>query len=106
MAKKIVVELIDDLDDSRAEETVSFALDGTSYEIDLSAENAAKLRSDFAQWVAAGRKVTGARKAAPASKAGKSDAAEIREWAKKKGIEVSERGRIPAEIRAQYLADK
>ncbi len=106
MAKKIVVELIDDLDDSRAEETVSFSLDGTTYEIDLSVDNAAALRADFATWVAAARKVTGARKAASGSKAGKSDAAEVRAWARKKGIEVSERGRIPAEIRAQYLADK
>lgn len=105
MAKRIVVELIDDTDASRAAETVSFALDGVSYEIDLSEENAAALRSALAPWVESGRRAGGARKAASKASKGTSDAADIRVWARGKGIEVSERGRIPAEIRAQYLAE-
>ncbi len=105
MAKKIVVEIVDDLDGSGAAATVGFGLDGVSYEIDLSEENAAQLRADLSRWVQAARKVTGARKVASKPTRGTSDAAAIRAWARGKGIEVSERGRIPAEIRAQYLAD-
>ena len=71
MAKKVVVELIDDTDSSPAAETVSFALDGVSYEIDLSDENAAGLRSALAPWISAGRRVSGARRTATrASKGG------------------------------------
>lgn len=105
MAKKVVVELIDDVDSSPAAETVSFGLDGTQYEIDLSAENAEELRAAFAPWVAAGRKVTAGRRVVPKPAKAASDAAAIRDWARAKGIEVSERGRIPAEVRAQYVAD-
>lgn len=105
MAKKIVVQIIDDLDGSLASSTVGFALDGVSYEIDLSDENAAQMRADFSRWVNAARKVTGTRRAAAKPARSGSDAAAIRAWARAKGVEVSERGRIPAEIRAQYLAD-
>lgn len=105
MAKKIVVELIDDTDASKAAEMVSFGLDGVSYEIDLSQENAAQLRSELSRWVSSARKVSGARRVASKPTRSTSDAAAIRTWARGKGIEVSERGRIPAEIRAQYLAD-
>lgn len=104
MAKKIVVELIDDTDASKAE-TVSFSLDGVSYEIDLSQENAAQLRSELSRWVSSARKASGARRVASKPTRSTSDAAATRTWARGKGIEVSERGRIPAEIRAQYLAD-
>lgn len=50
MAKRTITMLVDDLDGSKAAETVSFAVDGVSYEIDVSEENAAKLRDDFAVW--------------------------------------------------------
>ncbi|SNU01882.1 Lsr2 protein [Ruaniaceae bacterium KH17] len=105
MAKKVVVELIDDTDSSPAAETVSFALDGVSYEIDLSDENAAGLRSALAPWISAGRRVSGARRTAARASKGGSDASAIRAWARAKGIEVSERGRIPADLRAQYAAE-
>ncbi|EYR62358.1 hypothetical protein N866_09310 [Actinotalea ferrariae CF5-4] len=106
MAQKNVVMLIDDLDGGDADETVSFSLDGVSYEIDLNAENAAKLRDSFASWVGHGRRVggrtrsTGRRPARSAGGGGNST--EIREWARSNGYTVSDRGRIPAEVKAAF----
>ncbi|UFU03512.1 Lsr2 family protein [Ruania suaedae] len=105
MAQKVRVLLIDDIDGTDAEETVTFALDGVTYEIDLNAKNAAKLRDDLAQWVgqarrAGGRKTSGRK--ASGSRAGGSDAQKIREWAKSNGYQVSDRGRVSAEIREAY----
>lgn len=109
MAKKVVVQLIDDFDGSEATETVSFALDGTNYEIDLSDENAAKLRGDFAQWVKAGHRVSASSRRGPARgvsrPSGPSESSKIREWARDRGIEVSARGRIPEDVRNQYLSE-
>ena len=106
MAQRVQVVLEDDLDGGKAEETVSFALDGTSYEIDLSKKNAAKLRDSLAQYVGAGRRVSGRRSGGGRARSGRgrsgSDSADIRAWAKDNGYEVSERGRISAEIRAAY----
>jgi hypothetical protein len=105
MAQRVQVVLEDDLDGGKADETVTFALDGTSYEIDLSKKNAAKLRDSLAQYVGAGRRVSG-RRATGGRGRGRgrsgSDSADIRAWAKENGYEVSERGRISAEIRAAY----
>ena len=105
MAQKIQVILIDDLDGSTADETVTFALDGVNYEIDLTTDNAAALRNDFAKWVGAARKVT-ARSAsrARAPRRSSSDAGRIREWARANGHTVSERGRIPQNVREAYEA--
>lgn len=108
MAQKVQVVLVDDLDGGQADETVSFALDGVSYEIDLSAQNAAALRDAFATWVGHGRRVGGrARSAARrpgSSRASSGQSHEIREWARAKGYSVNERGRIPAEVKAAYEA--
>ncbi|UFU07178.1 histone-like nucleoid-structuring protein Lsr2 [Ruania halotolerans] len=105
MAQKVRVLLIDDIDGSDAEETVTFGLDGVTYEIDLNAKNAAKLRDDLASWVGAGRR-SGGRKStgrkAGGARSGSSDAQKIREWAKQNGYKVSERGRVSAEIREAY----
>lgn len=109
MAQKVQVILIDDVDGGNADETISFALDGVNYEIDLNAENAAALRDAFATWVGharrvggrAGRRTRAARAAANGS--GPSNS-EIREWARNNGYEVSDRGRISAEIRDAYTA--
>ena len=105
MAQKTQVILIDDIDGGAATETVSFALDGTSYEIDLSAKNAAGLRDAFAPYVGAARKV-GARGATTRRRRSSGDnrTAQIRAWAKSKSLKVNERGRIPADIVAQYEA--
>lgn len=100
MAQKIQVILIDDITGEEATETINFALDNVSYEIDLSAENAARLRSDFATWVNAARRVSSRRGAAARGRSG--DSAKVRAWAKENGYQVSERGRISAEIREAY----
>lgn len=62
MARTTVITLIDDIDGTKATETVTFALDGTTFEIDLSAENAARLRDDLRSWVSAGRRTGGRRR--------------------------------------------
>lgn len=107
MAQKVQITLIDDLDGSTAEETVTFALDGVNYEIDLSEQNATKLRDDLATWIgharrAGGRKTTGRRRGSGSSSTSGSSASAIREWARANGYEVSDRGRIPAEVREAY----
>ncbi|MFI5954938.1 Lsr2 family protein [Cryptosporangium sp. NPDC051539] len=112
MARKVEVLLVDDIDGGVAAETISFAVDGSAYEIDLSAENAGALREELARYVGAARKA--GRAAQPARARGaaesKSSAANreqnqaIREWAKANGLEVSERGRIPGEVVEKYQA--
>ena len=106
MAKQIIHKLVDDLDGGDAGETVKFALDGIQYEIDLSNKNAAKLRDVFAPYVASGFKVArggvvvGGR-AARGRGGATADRAQhkaIRDWAKKNGKDISDRGRIPQEI--------
>ena len=100
------MKLVDDLDGSEAEETVRFAIDGRDYEIDLSLENAQKLRTVLQRYVSAGRR-TGARRPAPISGSHEApakahDSQQIREWARARGLEVSTRGRIPAYLRQAY----
>jgi len=105
MAQRVQVVLEDDLDGGKADETVTFGLDGTTYEIDLSKKNAAKLRDALAGYVGSGRRVSGRRGAAGRSRGrgrSASDSADIRAWAKDNGYDVSERGRISAEVRAAY----
>jgi hypothetical protein len=107
VAQQVQVMLVDDLDGSPADETVSFALDGVAYQIDLSAENAEALREALAPFLGHARRARGgsARRAPKAAgKSAASDTADIRAWAKAQGIAVSERGRIPASVRAQYDA--
>jgi hypothetical protein len=106
MAQKIQTLFIDDIDGSEADGTVRFGLDGTDYEIDLSAAHAADLRAALAPFAAASRKVPGparrpGRAARKAAAVGISTT-EIREWARIQGIEVKDRGRVPAGIVARY----
>ncbi|BBY57996.1 histone-like nucleoid-structuring protein Lsr2 [Mycolicibacterium sarraceniae] len=105
MAKKVTVTLVDDFDGAgAADETVEFALDGVSYEIDLSSKNAQKLRNDLRQWVEASRRVGGRRRgrSGPAghgrASIDREQSAAIRDWARRNGHKVSTRGRIPADI--------
>jgi hypothetical protein len=106
VAQKIQTLLIDDIDGGTAEGTVRFGLDGTEYEIDLNAEHAQALRDAVARYVKAGRRVGGA--ARRPSRAGRRASAsglnttEVREWAKAQGIEVKDRGRIPAELVVKF----
>ncbi|MEU9113327.1 Lsr2 family protein [Streptomyces sp. NPDC048483] len=106
MAQKVQVLLVDDLDGGEADETVTFALDGKSYEIDLTDANAQKLRESLADFVKAGRRAgrsAGARgKARTAAAGGSGDTAKIRAWAKENGYNVNDRGRVPADIREAF----
>ena len=115
MARKVQVILSDDLDENlSADETVTFGLDGTTYEIDLSEKNAAEMRDAFSRYVQAARKVT--RGGGRASGAGRSratggggrmdreQAGAIRDWARQNGHAVSDRGRIPGSVVDAYEA--
>lgn len=106
MAKKTTVTLIDDLDKSLADETMEFALDGKSYEIDLSTANASKLRKLLAPFVAgarkAGRRTYTSPSSTPRLEANRERNHAIREWAREQGMDVPERGRIRAEIVEAY----
>ena len=103
MAKTVTVNLIDDIDGSRADETVFFGFDGASYEIDLGSENATKLRSVFTEWARAGRRaeetVTGSgpvRLIRPHIDPAPGNV--IRDWGRRNGHVVSERGRLPLHL--------
>lgn len=105
MAQKVNIVLVDDIDGSEATETVAFALDGTSYEIDLNDKNAAALRDAFSTYVGHGRKVgSGARRSAKKTGAttGGPSAREVRDWARSNGFTVPDRGRIPADVRSAF----
>ncbi|WP_064256744.1 Lsr2 family protein [Rhodococcus sp. D-6] len=115
MAKKVTVTLIDDVDqESAADESVEFGLDGVTYEIDLSEDNAARLREQLEFWIEHARKVGGRKRnktaagTAPAARksgsgsAGREQTAAIREWARNNDLPVSARGRISAEIVEAY----
>jgi hypothetical protein len=106
MAQKVQVLLVDDLDGSEATETVAFGLDGASYEIDLSTGNAGKLRKELASYVEHARKASApaARRRRARTGPGRERSAQIRAWAKQRGYKVNERGRIPANIVAEYEA--
>jgi hypothetical protein len=108
VAQKVQVLLVDDLDGGAAEQTVTFALDGVSYEIDLNDKHAAELREAFATWIGHARKVTGRAAARPgrrsSSRGSGSEATQVREWARANGFTVSDRGRIPADVKAKYDA--
>ncbi|GAB2470829.1 histone-like nucleoid-structuring protein Lsr2 [Jatrophihabitans fulvus] len=113
MAQKTVVTLIDDLDNSKADETVSFSLDGASYEIDLSSSNAAELRDVMAKYVANARRAsgrgprtngTGAVKRGRPARGDREQTQAIREWARNHDYKVGEKGRIPAHIVEAYNA--
>ncbi|MDP9394368.1 MAG: Lsr2 family protein [Actinomycetota bacterium] len=131
MAQKVQVILVDDLDGGEATETVLFSLDGVSYEIDLSEDNAAALRDAFAQYVGSGRRIGGRSRSGSGGSGGAGGSSgraqgsrgagngrggasrgaqqssggrtsEIREWARANGHKVNERGRIPASVMEAY----
>jgi len=108
MAQKVTVLLVDDIDGGSADETVSFSLDGVSYEIDLSTKNAKTFRDALAQYVGQARRVGGrssggrSARSTRRGRGGDNRTAEIREWARKNGHKVNERGRIPAAVVEAY----
>jgi hypothetical protein len=116
VARKTTIVLEDDLSGEVLEEgrgeTVSFALDGQSYEIDLSGDNATQLRTDLRRYVDAARKTSAPRSSASGRRtatsgsaaSGRKDTGEIRTWARENGHEVSKRGRIPTSVIEAYDA--
>jgi hypothetical protein len=106
VAQKTVVELVDDLDGGEADETVTFALDGVDFMIDLSSENANRLRETLAEFVGNARR-TDSRRSAKSSARGngsKPDSQAIREWARSQGEPVAERGRISRDLLVRFQA--
>jgi Lsr2 len=108
VAQKIQTLFIDDIDGTEAEGTVRFGLDGAEYEIDLNAKHADALRKALAKYIDAARRSTGtarrpARTGRRASASGV-NTTEVREWAKAQGIEVKDRGRVPADLVARFKA--
>lgn len=103
MAQSVTVQLIDDLDQSLADETVQFGLDGAIYEIDLNKVNADQMRQALAKYLIAARKTRRGVKTKTAKTSG-IKMADVRVWAQQQGIEVSNRGRIPGEIVDRYEA--
>ena len=111
MAQKVQVLLVDDLDGGEAAETLTFALDGVAYEIDLSKDHAQRLRESMSTYVGSARRVNGraggtrtrGRAASvPRSGGSSTNTAEIRQWAKDNGHAVSERGRTPGIVIEAY----
>ena len=112
MVQRVQIILEDDYDGGEADETVSFALDGAEYEIDLSSANAEKLRDELAIWIGHARKTGGRRRRtggasttttkAADSSGGAGSTSEIRAWALANGHDVSSRGRVSSEVREAY----
>ena len=111
MARQMVETQVDDLDGSPAAETISFGLDGQTYEIDLSKRNAATLRKTLDRYIAAAQGTTGKKsresRAPRASNGAREyDIAQLREWAAANEIHVPARGRIPQAIVEQFTSAK
>lgn len=105
MAKTVSVVITDDLDGTPDAETVAFSVEGQTYEIDLSQKNLAKLQKSLQPFVDAGRRTTLRRAAKPGRSApARVDRAAVRAWAQAQGLQVSERGRISAEVMSKYEA--
>lgn len=118
MAQRIVHSLIDDLDGSAAEDTIEFALDGVAYKIDLSQENVDELRDRLAVYVEHARQVGGSKPGPPTARAvnpapavaptasrlasDREKNATIREWARRQGYQLADRGRIPIAVAEAY----
>ena len=116
MAQRTIVQLTDDLDgkpipDGKGE-TIRFSLDRTDYEIDLAERNAKALRNDLAKYVAAARRASGGVRSGGGRGRGRTgtgtardyDPKAVRAWAESQGIEVSQRGRVPADLVAKFQA--
>jgi len=105
MAQKVTVALEDDMTGGPAEQTLRFAFDGTDYEIDLNAKNAAAFNNHLAPYIEHARRAGRAQPRRGGKAAtGRQRSGDIRAWAKEHGLAVSERGRIPATVLEQYRA--
>lgn len=105
MAQKMLVVLEDDIDGSEAVETVAFTVDGVAYEIDLNTDHAQQLRDAFAPWLTRARRVGGRRSTRRgATSTSSNHLAEVRAWAKARGLQVAERGRVSQDVQDAYRA--
>jgi hypothetical protein len=111
MAQRFQVLVVCDLhaDETPGTETVSFTVDGASYELDVCDQHASEVRNAFAPYVGAGRRIgrnsgSGGRRRRGGRSTGGIDPAAVRAWARSSNIAVSERGRISADVLAQYSA--
>lgn len=105
MAQRVNIVLVDDIDGSDAEETISFGIDGANYEIDLNAANATALREAVAPYVGHARRAGGSRRGGRRTTTPSGPSAkEVREWARQNGWDVPARGRVSAEVRQAYDA--
>jgi len=111
MAQKVITEFIDDIDGSAAERTFTFAVDGTNYEIDLSADNIAEFKSVIGGFIESARKIKGSKNsdgrrvrstAAAGGRQSREQIQAVREWARQHGHTISNRGRIPASIQQAF----
>lgn len=100
MAQKVSIVLVDDIDGSEANETVSFAIDGRDYEIDLSSRNASKLRDVLAPYIGHARRGGGRKR----NRGNGPSPSDIRAWARENGFTVPDRGRVSSQVREAYLA--
>jgi hypothetical protein len=112
MAQRVQVILVCDVhgDDTPGTETISFAVDGSSYELDVCDQHAREMRDGFARYVGVARRASGRSSASSGGRRrtrrsrGTGEAAAVREWARSQGLPVPERGRIPADLAAKYAA--
>ncbi len=102
MARKTVVDWVDDIDGTAASETVPFTIDGSRYEIDLSEKNAAKLRDAMSGWIEASRRSGHRRARGGSAKNDQSESTKARKWALDNGLEVGPRGRLRSEVLDAY----
>jgi hypothetical protein len=105
MVSRVITRMEDDIDGSEAAETILIGLDGATWEIDLSEQNAKKLRDDLSAYVNKARKVGGRSRRNAGSSKSLIDNKAVRVWAQANGIELSKRGRIPADVIERYKAD-
>jgi hypothetical protein len=106
MATKVIVALEDDLDGGPAAETLRFGIEGYEYEIDLNEKNAARLRKQLAPFIDRARRAGRGSRRAVRTAASRRRSRDIRAWAKKRGIGLSERGRIPAGVVERYESER
>jgi hypothetical protein len=111
MAKRTIAKYFSDLSGVEIESnspTVYFAIDGTSYEVDLTDEEQTRLREAVAPYAAVGRRAAGGRRSSTSSASSRStdgpSPKDVRAWAVEQGLDVPSRGRIPAEISDAYAS--
>ena len=109
MTASVTAMVIDDIGQLEASETVRFGVDGSAYEIALSARQASELRSMAGRYISVARRVRPARQQRqPRPRArvqmDPEQSRRIRSWAMERGLLASPRGRIPQHVVDEYEA--